>query len=255
MEEEDEIVEQEDNRKRSFGRKAVLLLISLMVIIFFVFFTRYYKTLYRANVELNGSDSVFVYIPTHADFGKVCEILYNNNYIKDKESFEWLAGKMNYTEKVKPGKYLLMKGMGNKALISLLRSGRQVPVKLTFNNIRTKNELVSKICTQLEADSNELSGLLNYDKHLSLFGLNSKNCLVMFIPNTYEFFWNTSAEQFLEKMNKEYKKFWNEKRNEKLKATGLNKTEASILASIVQAEQMRFNDENNQELQACISTG
>jgi UPF0755 protein len=235
--------EKEDIRKRKFVKKVFMLVGALIAILFLVLFSRFYKTLYRGNVDLHGKDEVFVYIPSHSDFSKVCSILYNGGYIKDKESFEWLAGKKNYISKVKPGKYMLRKGMSNKQLIDMLRAGRQTPVKLTYNNIRTKNELITKICTQLEADSSELTNLLNYNKYLGKFGLNADNCLVMFIPNTYEFYWNTSAEEFMERIFKEYKKFWNADRLKKAKNCGLDKIQVSILASVVQAEQTQYNKE------------
>lgn len=235
--------EKEDIRKRKFAKKVFILAGALIIILFLILFSRFYKSLYRSNVDLHGKDTVFIYIPTYSNFSKVCEILYNGRYIKDKGSFEWLAGKKNYISKIKPGKYMLRKGMGNKKLIDMLRAGRQTPVKLTYNNIRTKNELVTKICTQLEADSSELKNLLNNDNYLDKFGLNPNTCLVMFIPNTYEFYWNTSAEEFMERIFKEYKKFWNSDRLQKAENCGLDKIQVSILASIVQAEQTQFNKE------------
>jgi len=233
----------EDGRKKQFAKKIILLIFVLIVVVIIVVFSRFYKTMYRGNVETNSKDTVFVYIPSHADFAKVCEIFYNNHLIRDKESFEWLAGKKNYISKVKPGKYMLKKGMSNVELIDMLRAGKQTPVKLTYNNIRTKKELISKICTQLEADSTELTHLLSYDKYLEKFGVNENNCMVLFIPNTYEFYWNTTAEEFMNRIFKEYKKFWNSERQKKAEACGLNKIQVSILASIVQAEQTQFNKE------------
>lgn len=240
---ENENIGSEKKKIKPVVLRIILLIALLLLIIFLSLFFLLYKTIYRNNVNLGGRDSVFVYIPSHSDFESVCDTFYSHQYIKDKKSFEWLANKMKYPSKVKPGKYMLRKNMGNKALISMLRSGKQTPVKLTFNSIRTKKELAIRISSQLEADSSELFLLLHDERILSQYDLSSKNCLVMFIPNTYEFYWNTSAEQFLSKMHKEYKKFWSEKRKAKLAGTGLNKTDVSILASIVQAEQTRFNDE------------
>jgi len=235
--------EKEDIRKRKFTKKVFMAVAALTVILFLLVFSRFYKTLYRCNIDLKGKDAVFIYIPTHSDFSKVCSILYDGQYIKDKESFEWLAGKKNYIAKIKPGKYQIRKGMSNKQLIDMLRAGRQTPVKLTYNNIRTKDELITKICTQLEADSTELRNILNNDHSLSKFGLNSRNCLAIFIPNTYEFYWNTSADEFIDRIYKEYKKFWNADRLQQAENCGLDKIQVSILASIVQAEQTQFNKE------------
>ncbi len=132
--------------------------------------------------------------------------------------------------------------MSNTQLVNRLRSGEQAPVSLIFNSIRTKQQLAGRIGKQLEADSVALLKLLNDKAFVKKLGFTADNILCLFIPNTYEFFWNTGPEQFISRMAKEYKRFWNEDRTGKLEKIGLKQSEASILASIVEMESTK-NDE------------
>jgi UPF0755 protein len=133
--------------------------------------------------------------------------------------------------------------MGNNELVNLLRAGIQEPVKIFFEGIRTKDQLITRVCIRLEADSSEMRDKLNDDGYLSKYGLNKNTALTLFIPDTYEFFWNTSVDEFITKMAAEYKKFWTEERKAKARKIGLSQSEVAILASIVQSEQWRFDDE------------
>jgi UPF0755 protein len=198
-----------------------------------------YKKIFLPNVL---PEQPYINIPTRATFDSVVKVLAEKKIIKDSASFVWLAKKMKYPSKVQPGHYVLSEGMNNKDLISLLRSGKQTPVKLTFNNIRTAGEFASIVSRTIEADSISLMRLINDSMHVQKFGMNKFNCLVMFIPNTYEFYWNTSAEKFFERMEKEYKVFWTDTRKGKAKAMGLTKAEVSVLASIVEQETKRDDE-------------
>jgi UPF0755 protein len=203
-----------------------------------------YKAIYLPNVFLNAKKSEYVYIPTGSKVEDVSRILHENGIIINKATFEWVAEQKNYKNHIHPGRYLVKNLMSNNKLVDLLRSGEQEPLKITFNNIRTKDQLVTKVSALLEADSAEFHHLMHDKDFLNnKFGLNEAAILTMFIPNTYEFFWNTSAEQFLERMAKEYKSFWTEERKSRARSIGLSQTEVSVLASIVQAEQSRHNDE------------
>jgi UPF0755 protein len=162
--------------------------------------------------------------------------LYKENYIIDKGSFEWLSEKKGYNVKVRSGRYLLKNHMNNNELINMLRSGKQEPVKLTFNNIRTKEQFAGRIGKQIEADSTSLLLLLNNENYLKKCDLNVENVMCIFIPDTYEMYWDTPAEKFFEKMYNNYKKFWNEGRRQKAANMGLTPNEVVILASIVYQE-------------------
>lgn len=204
-----------------------------------------YRLIYKTNVNLDGKKSQIIYIPTGSDFNDVMGILTEKNILLNTSSFEWLAERKKYKENIKPGKYRILSKMGNNELVNLLRAGIQEPVKIFFEGVRTKNQLVSRVCIRLEADSSELRDKLSDNEYLSKYGLNENTALTLFIPNTYEFFWNTSADEFITKMATEYKKFWTDDRKAKAKKTGLSQSEVAILASIVQAEQSRFDEEKS----------
>ena len=118
----------------------------------------------------------------------------------------------------------------------MLRGGLQTPVKVTFNNMRDVKMLAGRISQQIEADSLSIVSLLSNSDSLNAMGFNAKTIPALFLPNTYEFYWNTTAGQFVDKMRREYDKFWNEERRNKAKAVGLTPVEVSTLASIVDKE-------------------
>lgn len=196
----------------------------------------------------NTSDRIktyeIIYLPTGSNFEDLIDTLRSEQILKDEKSFQWFCELKKFKDKVKPGRYRINSGMSSNEIINLLRSGEQEPVNVTFTNVRTKEQLVSRVCKKLEADSTELTSLLNNEKWIrENLGIKSETILTLFIPNTYQFNWNTSALQFVERMQSEYKKFWNESRKEKAKKINLTQTQVSILASIVQAEQQAFPSE------------
>jgi len=120
--------------------------------------------------------------------------------------------------------------------------GLQEPVKLRFQNIRLKEDFAGFLATQLEPDSLSFINLLNSDTVAQKYGFNRDNFFDMFIPNTYEFFWNTSTTDFFERMNKEYKVFWNDERLAKAKALDLTPIKVSNLAAIVKGEALHVDE-------------
>ncbi len=202
-----------------------------------------YNRVYANNINPQITKSFFLYIPTGADFTTLSDSLNQHKVLKNFDSFKWVCEKKHYINKVKSGRYEIKPNMSNNDLVNMLRSGNQKAIRLTFNNIRTKSDLVKKISQQLELTSPQLLKVLNDKKFLQKYGFSPTTVISMFIPNTYEFYWNTSAEKFFIKMNKEYNKFWNKQRCDKAKFINMSKLEVSVLASIVQAEQSVHNDE------------
>lgn len=203
-----------------------------------------YKNIYQPNVTIAKNQDKYFYIHTGYTFDNVVNDLYEKGYIINRNSFEWVAEKKsNFKNNIKAGRYLLKDGMSNNELIDLLRSGEQEPVKVTFNNVRTTRELAGKITKNLECDSSEFYELITDKTFTSKYGFNTITILTMFLPNTYEFYWNTSSEQLIKRMAEEYKKFWTEERKAKAKKLNLSQSEVAILASIVQAEQSVHADE------------
>jgi len=230
------------SNSNSKGRKIIISFLIVLVLSLLVIGYNFYKKIYLPNVAFKELQEQYVYIPTGASFTDVVNLLNEKSMLKNSASFEWVAEQMKYKNQIHPGKYLIKPNMSNRELVALLRSGKQVPVSVVFNNIRTKEQLASVVSTQLEADSASIIGLLGNETFLQKYGFTNENCMALFIPNTYEFYWNTSAKQFIERMTKEYKKFWTESRKIKAKNNGLTQSEVSVLASIVEQETKK-NDE------------
>lgn len=226
------------SKKRKLPRiiKVLLMLILIGGIGGGVYFWNLYQRIYQPNVTLGGDAETFFFIPTGSDVAAVSQSLYEAGYIMDRASFEWVAEKKRYANRVNPGRYRLKAGMSNNELVNLLRSGEQVPVQLQFNNIRTQAELSGKIARQIEADSASIIALFKDPSFISKYGFNRHTILSMFVPNTYEVYWNTSAEDFFARMAREYKAFWSEERKAKANKIGLSQSEVASLASIVQKE-------------------
>lgn len=197
---------------------------------------RLYKTFMKPNTWIVEGDSECIYIPTGADYEVLKNLLYEKGIVINRISFEWLAKKKNLSNNVHPGRYRVKQGMNNNQLIGLLRSGDQEPLNLIFNNIRTKQELAGKIGAQIEPDSSQIIKLLQDTSFQKKLGFDNENLISMFIPNTYEVYWNISAEHLIRKMQSEYKKFWTEGRMKKADEKGLSPLEVSIIASIVEKE-------------------
>lgn len=201
-----------------------------------------YTIRYKPNVVLVDKKAIYFYINTGSSYTDVLEKLSSEKIIADPETFEWLSDYKNYKSNIKPGKYSITQGMNNNELINMLLSGRQEPVKLVFNNVRTKYQLAGKIAKQIEADSSQIIAVLNDAVLLKKYNLTTENVVGIFIPNTYEIYWNTSAKQLLERMNKEYQQFWSDSRKEKATIMKLSPVQVIILASIVQEETRKYDE-------------
>lgn len=204
-------------------------------------FWHFYTVVYTSNVGFTGEDKYF-YIPTGTEFKTLSQALVEQGIVIDKNSFDWVAEQKHYTKNVKPGRYLISPGMSNNELVNLLRSGKQEPIMVTFNNVRLREELAGKVASYIEADSTELIDLMNDPEFTEQYGFEVERFFTLFLPNTYEFWWNTSAEEFFNRMASEYRKFWTEERKEKAKRLGLSQSDVSILASIVQKETTRASE-------------
>ncbi|MDX5348462.1 MAG: endolytic transglycosylase MltG, partial [Hymenobacteraceae bacterium] len=197
--------------------------------------------MYTANVDTKGQE-VFVTIPKGATYEQAMDSIESKKVIIDKLAFRFMAKLMDYPELVKPGRYELINGSTNYQLLRKLRSGDQDPLKLTFNNIRLKQNLVDRLAAQVSADREELDSLINNPEYVKSLGFDTTTIVTMFIPNTYEVYWTISADELMKRMKKEYDAFWNEKRMAKAESLKLTPVQVSTLASIVQAETVK-NDE------------
>src|SRR5690554_2154679 len=187
-------------------------------------------------------ETVYIYIDREQEYEQVMEQLKEKTELPSEKVFRLLADRMNLSNTVKTGRYAIEDGMTMPEVIRRLRSGQQAPVNLTFNNTRTLENLAGRVSRQLMMDSLSLLNSLHENARDETFGFDEERFPVLFIPNTYEVYWNTSIDDLLRRMKREYDAFWNESRKEKAKRIGLSPVEVSILASIVE-EEVTYADE------------
>jgi UPF0755 protein len=214
----------------------IFFLLFSILLISFGFYA--YQICYTPNILVGKQDRIVV-IPRGADFKFVQKKFHEDNITQDLMSFSFLAGLMSYREHVKPGRYVLRADMTNIETIRLLRAGIQEPVKITFNNVRLIRDLSEKITKNLNMKPQEFEAALIDFTMSNKEGFNKDNILAMFIPNTYEVYYNISPDELVERMNREYRNFWTQERKQKASPLGLTPIEVSILASIVQAESIK----------------
>lgn len=216
-----------------------IISLSLVVIVLAASYYGYsiYTKIFSVNTSIDDHE-VFINIPSDANFNKVTEIL--APYLSDTKTFELTADKAGYIQNIRPGKFLIKKGMNNYEIITSLRVN--IPVKLTFNNQETLEDFAGRIAQQIEPDSLTILKTLTSQSFLEKNEFTPETILSMFIPNTYEFYWNTTAVQFGDKMAKEYRRFWNDDRKAKAAALNLTPQQVSILASIVHKETVKIDE-------------
>lgn len=180
-----------------------------------------------------------LYIPTGSNADDVLIILTAKGLVQRPTVAAKLMEKKNYAgANVEPGMYLLREGMSLNAVVNHLRGGLgEENVNITFNTARSMAELAGKAARNIEADSAAVAALLTDPETARKYGFSNETFLSMFLPDTYYSEWDTDAEEFVQRMAREYKQFWNEERMEKARKLGLSQSEVSTLASIVQAEQ------------------
>ena len=227
-----------NSKKKNGNRTSITVLIVLGILLIFAMAFGYwlYRSVMSPNVQTAGGKDVELFIPTGSDYNQVKTILADAQFIINEKSFDWVANKKELPDNIHPGRYIVKDGMSNNQLVNMLRGGLQSPVKVTFNNIRNVDMLAGRIASQIEADSASISNLLHNQEYINQLGFNSYTIPALFLPDTYEFYWNTDAEGFVVRMFQEYNKFWNEERKQQAQSKGLTPIQVSTLASIVNKE-------------------
>lgn len=177
----------------------------------------------------------YLLIPENMTFDELVAELTENTRVKKINTFKQTARVLKF-KNVRSGRYRIVNKMNNLTVVKMLRNGNQTPVQLTFNNIRTKEQLASRLSKQLMPDSVEILNLLNDSAFLAKYGVTPETAVSLFLPNTYEMFWNVKAEKIFDRMYNEYEKFWTDERKQKADAIPLSRVQVSTLASIVDAE-------------------
>jgi UPF0755 protein len=221
------------------SKKLIFFLVISILLISFAYYA--FQICYTPNV-LVEKEARDIVIPRSANFKDVQKIMHEQNIVQDLISFSFVSKLMEYDENVKAGRYLLRPNMTNVEAIRLLRSGQQEPVKITFNNVRLISELSEKITRNLIIEPKQFEAALVQFAMNNRYGFNKDNILTMFIPNTYEVYYQSTAEEVIGRMHEEYDNFWNADRKAKAEKLGLTPIEVSILASIVQAESIQKDE-------------
>lgn len=200
-----------------------------------------YKLLFGISVYPIEKTST-LYIPSGSSYNQVLDSVLSNLEVRNPELLNRVANKKSYPESIRPGRYIIKEPLSLNELINILRSGRQVPVKITFNNIRTLNQLAGKFGRQLETDSVQIMSYFADESNFRADGFTKETIISLFIPDTYEFFWNTGTEGLYQRLLEEYNRFWNEERIARAAENGLTRLEVSILASIIDDEVTKKDD-------------
>jgi UPF0755 protein len=221
-------------KKKSHFGKITLILLVMLVIASAVFLPGMYKKYIQANT--NVSKKTYLYIPSKASYNDILDSIHKNHLLIDETSFLSLAKDRKLETRFKSGKYPIEKGMNNRRILNMIIAGNQEPITLSFRNIRLKENFAAVAAKKLEFDSLSLINLLDSVSFIEKYGFTKDNMYTMFIPNSYEMYWNVSAKDFFIRMNKEYQKFWTKDRLAKAEKLNFTPQQVTILASIVDGE-------------------
>ncbi|MDD3787234.1 MAG: endolytic transglycosylase MltG [Petrimonas sp.] len=221
-------------QKQNKHRKNTGLWIGLAVLLILIAGGIYLKNSIFKPFHLN--ETAYIFVDERENFEDVVAQLKEKAGLPSEKIFRILADRMNYPSNVKTGRYAVKDGMTMPDIIRVLRAGDQTPVNLTFNNMRTKANLAGRIAQQLMMDSVSLLNALNDTAKINALGFNGNTVIAMFIPNTYQVYWDTDIDKLLARMKREYNAFWTDDRKTKAKKLGLSPVQVSTLASIVEEE-------------------
>ncbi|HPM10582.1 MAG TPA: endolytic transglycosylase MltG [Paludibacter sp.] len=221
-------------KTNSYKKKLFIVVFSLLSGILLIGIGSYYYVFHAPNIN-QVEDETFLYIRDTDTFDDVLKQIESKAVVTNRFTFIQVARRLKYTH-IKPGRYALENKMSNVELIRKLRNAQQDPVKLQFNSLRTKEQLAGRIAEQIMVDSASLITLMNDPEFLKQYEVTPETVISLFIPNTYEVFWNIKAENLFKRMKREYDHFWTSERKAKAAAIPMTQEEVIILASIIQEE-------------------
>lgn len=224
------------------GVKISMSMVFLGLVVMVILVYKLYSRIFISNVSLEAEQEI-IYIPSGSDFDFVLNELEEKGIVENPKSFSWVARKKEYHTNVKPGRYKIRNGLSNNDLVNMLRLGNQDPIMVVFNHVRSLNHVAGKVARYFESDSSDFAAYLNDSELPSKHGFDETDFTSMFIPETYEFYWTTSPEEFADRMHREYDKFWEGERDRKAEKLEMTRSEVVTLASIVEEETL-YSDEN-----------
>jgi len=216
--------------------KRIFLILALVALAFATYFGfKFYVNMFAVNTPYKLENNVLL-IPSGSTLDDVIDSLKVNGQILNENHLRWTAKKMYYgDESIKRGRYIIEVPANNHSIVSVLRGGRQAPLQVTIHNVRTIEQMAGRVASRLEFDSIDLVEYL--DHHFdSIAGTTPPTRLTRFLPNTYEFYWTVSPEEFCNRMFKEYEHYWTTERSAKAEKQGLTIEEVYTLASIIEKE-------------------
>lgn len=227
---------------RSKIRRLFFYFIVLVVLAGGVASFLFWRAVYKNNINLEPEQVSYLFVKTGSAYADLIDNLEQSGLLQNMQTFKWLAERKNLPNHIYPGRYEVAAGMSNDELINMLRSGAQKPLNVIFNNLRTIDQMAGVVAAQIEADSTSIADFIKSDSFRETYGFDVQKAPAMFIPNTYEFYWNTTAEQFAWRMFTEFKRYWNDERVALAKKQNLSPVEATIMASIVEKETLRDDE-------------
>lgn len=219
-------------------KKIVAVIVGIGAIVGGIFAYNVYTAVFSSNTAFNNEEA-HLYIAPDATFAEVKEDI--EPLLKDVGSFISVANQKGYVGNIKAGHYIIKKGMNNNEIINTIRS-KNLPVKVSFNNQERLEDLAGRIAIQIQADSLSLITAMRDTNFLREHDFSKATALAMYIPNSYEVFWNSTAEEFRDRMFREYKRFWNADRIAKADALKMTPQEVYAIASIVQKETAKVDE-------------
>lgn len=216
-------------------RKSTFITFSILSVIALVVMGMAYRAIFKSNVNIDAEEAE-IFIPQRASVEDVAFLLKHSKIIDNDRTFLWVAQLKKFQMPSKGGRYVIQSGWSNNEIINRLRVGNEIPVNLTFNNIRTPAELSKRIANQLALDSADMMACFNDYEFIRSLGFDFETVISIFIPNTYRVYWTTDAKTLFKRMKREYEAFWSEERSSKAKAIGYSPVEVMTIASIVDEE-------------------
>ena len=214
------------NRAKYYLLPALVCLLSLAGIVYYYFFFAF-STL---------SEKTYVYIDDDDNMDSVIYKLENIAGSCQMTGFRTLARHYGYQDHIKTGRYPIEPQTSTVNVFIAIKNGRQEPLMVVIPETRTIEQLAERIANKLMIDSTEMVSALSDKAFCEQFGFNTNTIISVFVPNTYEFYWDTSVNSFMKRIKKEYDTFWNKERKDKAQSLGLTPIEVSTLASIIDEE-------------------
>jgi len=187
----------------------------------------------------------FLNIKSFSDYSAVLKQIETEKIITSPATFNFLAKKIGYPQKVKAGRYEIKKGMSVFSILRMLKNGRQSPVNLVITKLRTKEDFAGLVGRKFECDSAAFIAFLNNQDSLKKYGLDTNTIMTAVLPNTYTYFWNITPTKVFSKIFDSYSTFWTAERKQKAAQKGLDPQKATILASIVEEETNKNDEKGN----------